>query len=179
MTGEVVMLKFAADCPAGTVIVAGTWEAESLELKVTTVPPAGAVPLRVTVPVELVPPVTELGEIVTKWIATEAPTMKPELTVLLFKVAEKFTHTFELDPEVVILNDFEVCPAGTVTLNGTCATALLEVSTTMAPPAGAGFVNVTVPVLADPPVTVLGKDEIVCMAIEEPMPKPQLAVTVL
>ena len=65
VTGEVVMLKFTDDCPAGTVTVAGTWAAGSLELKVTTVPPVGAVPVRVTVPVELVPPVTELGEIVT------------------------------------------------------------------------------------------------------------------
>src|SRR5258708_21048279 len=50
-----------------------------------------------------------------------------------------------------------VLPAGTATLEGTLAAPLLLESVTCAPPAGAGPLNVTVPV-ADcrPPITLVG-----------------------
>ncbi len=64
-TGVVVMLKVAEVWPAWMVTVGGTWAAGLVELRLTTVPPVGATPLSVTVPTELVPPVTLLGEIVT------------------------------------------------------------------------------------------------------------------
>ena len=48
-------------------------------------------------------------------------------------------------------------PAGTVTLEGTLAAPLLLESITCAPPAGAGPLNVTVPVDdCVPPVTLVG-----------------------
>ena len=50
-----------------------------------------------------------------------------------------------------------VAPAATVTLNGTIAAAVLLVeSATVAPPAGAGPLNVTVPVEGVPPMTLVG-----------------------
>src|SRR6267142_378261 len=52
-----------------------------------------------------------------------------------------------------------VAPAGTATLEGTLAAPLLLESATCAPPAGAGPLNVTVPVEEFPPVTLLGFSE--------------------
>ena len=50
-----------------------------------------------------------------------------------------------------------VLPAETVTLAGTCTTALLLlVSPTVLPPLGAGPLSVTVPVEESPPTTVAG-----------------------
>lgn len=47
--------------PAATVTVAGTVALAVLEVKVTAVPPVGAIPLKVTVPVEVAPPWTDVG----------------------------------------------------------------------------------------------------------------------
>jgi len=49
-----------------------------------------------------------------------------------------------------------VAPAATVTLDATVAEVLLLERFTMAPPAGAAPLRVTVPVEGDPPVTLLG-----------------------
>ena len=58
---------------------------------------------------------------------------------------------------VLIVNVVPVLPAGTVTLEGTLAAALLLESVTAAPPAGAGPLSVTVPVdVCEPPVTLAG-----------------------
>ena len=61
-TGEVVTVKLALVDPAGTVTEAGTVAAAvSLLVRLTGIPPAGAGPVSVTVPVELVPPCTDAG----------------------------------------------------------------------------------------------------------------------
>jgi hypothetical protein len=57
----VATVKLALVCPAATVTLAGTVAAVLLRDNVTTVPPVGAAAVRVTVPVELAPPVTVLG----------------------------------------------------------------------------------------------------------------------
>jgi hypothetical protein len=51
--------------PAAMVMLEGTWASVLLEVRLTVIPPLGAVPLRVTVPVLELPPVTELGDAVT------------------------------------------------------------------------------------------------------------------
>ena len=53
---------------------------------------------------------------------------------------------------VVIVKDAEVCPANTVTLDGTLANPLELLSDTTTPPDGAGAVRVTVACTGEPPV---------------------------
>jgi len=57
---------------------------------------------------------------------------------------------------VLTMNVALVAPEGTATLEGTLAAPLLLESATCAPLAGAGPLNVTVPVEEFPPVTLLG-----------------------
>src|SRR5262249_11347587 len=56
--------------------------------------------------------------------------------------------------DVVIVNVAEVCPAGTVTNGGACASVVLVAIGLEAPPAGAAPVSVTVPVTLLPPVAL-------------------------
>ena len=67
-------------------------------------------------------------------------------------LAEVVTRTMDVFTVKVAL----VAPAGTVTLVGTLAAALLLESRTCAPPAGAGPLSVTVPVEEFPPATLVG-----------------------
>ena len=61
LTALVVTVNGALVAPAGTVTLPGTVAAELSLDSVTCAPPAGAGPSRVTVPVELLPPVTVVG----------------------------------------------------------------------------------------------------------------------
>jgi|SRR5271165_3185010 len=87
-TGLVVTLKVAVVIPAVTVTVAGTCAAAALLLdRVTTAPPAGAGPFKVTVPVEVLPPKTDAGlmlteETVGKELKLNAETFAPLIVVL-------------------------------------------------------------------------------------------------
>lgn len=66
-TGLVVTVKVAVVAFGGTVTFAGTLAAPGLLLdKLTTAPLAGAGPVRVTVPVDKVPPITVVGFSVTE-----------------------------------------------------------------------------------------------------------------
>jgi hypothetical protein len=66
-TGLVVMVKVAVVAPAVTATLTGAWAAAVLLLdSVTTAPPAGACPLKVTVPVDGFPPSTDDGLRVTE-----------------------------------------------------------------------------------------------------------------
>jgi len=68
-------------------------------------------------------------------------------------VAEVLTTTTDVFTGNVAL----IAPAGTVTLEGTLAAALLLASAICAPPMGAGPLNVTLPVEdCTPPITLVG-----------------------
>ena len=62
VTLAVVMVKVTLAAPAGTVTLAGTAAEALLSLNATTAPPDPAGAFRVTVPVELFPPLTLEGE---------------------------------------------------------------------------------------------------------------------
>ena len=66
-TAEVVTVNVAFTLPAATVTLAGTCATLVLLLdKATASPPAGAAPLRVTVPVDELPPTKVVGLSVTE-----------------------------------------------------------------------------------------------------------------
>src|SRR5437879_12164695 len=84
-TALVVARKLALLAPAGTVTLAGTAATLGLLLESeTTVPPVGAGPLRVTVPVEdCVPPITLVGLSVSDERVTPGGVTVSEAAVLV------------------------------------------------------------------------------------------------
>jgi hypothetical protein len=155
-TASVVTVKVAEVFPAVTVTFAGTVAAAVLPLASDTeIPPVGAAPLRVTVPVALFPPTTLVGFSVT--LDTDGGFMVRVAFALPPRVAVTVAVATAATGWVVTVNVAEVLPAGTVTLLGTVAAdVLLLERVTAAPPIGAAPLSVTVPVEDDPPVTVLG-----------------------
>jgi hypothetical protein len=117
-------VKLALVDPAGIVTLAGTCATGTLLLcRVTTAPPAGAAPFKVTVPVELFPPTTDVG-----FLAMEERVGALTVSVVVIVspyVPDIVTEVFVDTGLVVIVNVAEVAPAATVTLAGTCATAVL------------------------------------------------------
>ncbi len=70
-TVPVLTVKLADEEPAGTVTLAGTVAAAVLLLdSVTTTPPEGAAADNVTVPCEVLPPVTDVGLRLTEFKVT-------------------------------------------------------------------------------------------------------------
>ena len=159
VTEVVVTVKVALLAPAGTVTLAGTLVALELSDSDTTVPPLGAAPVRVTVPVEALPPVTLVG------LRLNAESVGPPdggltvsgaVRVTPPKTAETVADVAAVTEVVVTVKVLLVAPAGTVTLAGTLVALEFSESDTTAPPLGAAPVRVTVPVEVLPPVTLLG-----------------------
>jgi len=156
-TGLVLTVNVPVVAPPATVTLAGTVAAAVLLLlSVTTVPPVGAGPFSVTVPVDGVPPVTDVGFKLTE-LEAGALTVSPAVCVVLLYVAEMVTDVLLATGLVLTVNVPVVAPPATVTLAGTVAAAVLPLlSVTTAPLLGAGPFRVTVPVDELPPVTVVG-----------------------
>jgi hypothetical protein len=156
---RVWMVKRALVAPAGTVTVLDTLARLELLRNCTTTPPAGAGPLRVTVPVAVLPPHTVVGLIVSDWSVTLGEGLTVRVAVRETPPAEAVIVTLvALETAFVLTVKFAlVAPAGTVTVLGTAATlGLLLLRFTTKPPDGAGAVSVTVPVLPLPPTTLVG-----------------------
>jgi hypothetical protein len=146
----------------GTVTVAGSVAIVMSPLvSVTSIPPAGAVPFNVTVPVEVwpdTPPTMEAGlrdtlaTAVAKGVTVRVALWLPLSVVVIKAVACETTES------LVTVKVAVVAPAATVTFAATVAAAVLLLdSATAIPPVGAGPFRVTVPVeFLDPPVTDVG-----------------------
>lgn len=152
-----VTVNVAVVAPAATVTLLGTVAAEVLLLvSVTLAPPDGAGPFSVTVAVDRLPAAAVVGLSVTE-LGTRAITVRTALAAVLLYEHEIVALELLVTVLLVTVNVAVVAFAATVTLAGTVATeVLLLVSVTTAPPAGAGPLNVTVPVDVLPPVTEAG-----------------------
>src|SRR5579883_1203073 len=144
-TEIVVMVNVADVCPEATVTFAGTLAALELLESETDAPPEGAAPLRVTVPVEVAPPVTLVGLTVSEdRFGAGALTVNVAVFVTLLYVP-LIVAVVLADTEVVVtVKVADVCPELTVTLPGTDADALLLDRFTVMPLEGAALLRVTV-----------------------------------
>ena len=154
-TGWVVTVNVAVLDPAATVTEVGTEANAESEARITTAPPPGAIPVRVTVQVELAPPYTEGGTVMSE-VSCGASTPSLAVFVTPLRTAEIVAETFELTAVGVTAKVAEDPPAGLVTDGGTVAARLLDASDTVVPPVGAGPLRVTVPVDPSPPKTNAG-----------------------
>jgi hypothetical protein len=155
----VLTVKVALVLPAAMVTLEGTVATDVFPLvSVTTAPPEGALPLRVTVPVELLPPLTLVGfRVNEERLTLEAGKMVREACAELDPSVPVITAVvFVVTDVVVTVKEALVLPAATVTLPSTLADALLLESVTTEPPGGAPAVRLTVPVEVFPPVTSIG-----------------------
>lgn len=82
-TGIVVTVNVAVVAFAATVTLSGTIAAGLLLVRVTTAPPAGAAALSVTVPVDGLPPLTEVGRTLTELRAADLTVNVAVLMTLL------------------------------------------------------------------------------------------------
>jgi len=144
----VLTVKFALLFPAGTVMLDGTVATDVLLLEsVTIAPPEGAAAVRVTVPVELFPPLTVVGLRVREESVTAdaGVTVRDACAELDPRVAVITAVVVVVTDVVVIVNVALVAPEATVTLLGTLAEELLLDKLTTEPPDGAAALRVTVP----------------------------------
>ena len=148
----------AVVAPASTVTLAGTVAAALPLDRATRVPPTGAGAFKVTVAVELAsPPTTVVGFRESKetdgGFTVRTAVCETELKVAVIVEVATEPTAIEVTGKVV-----EAEPAGTVTLAGTVAAAVLLLDrVTTAPPVGAFPFRVTVAVeFARPPVTLVG-----------------------
>jgi hypothetical protein len=157
-TAVVVIVKVAVVAPAATVTEVGSVAFAVLDARETAIPPVGAAPLRVTVPVDGLPPMTVDGESVSP-VSTGGFIVSVAVFEVPARVAVIVTEA-ELETAVVLIgNVAELDPAVTVTLVGSVALVLLEVRLTVIPPVPAGPLRLTVPVEALPPMTEVGETD--------------------
>ena len=158
LTGTVVIVNVAVVAPEVTTTLAGGVALPELEDSVTEVPPVGAAPLSVTLPMEEELPTTVVG-LSVKAVRVAGLIVRLAVFDALYSVPVIVADTEVATGMVVTVNVAEVAPAATTTEVGTVAPRLFELRATVLPPAGAGPVSVTVPAELAPPVTEVGESE--------------------
>ncbi|HWD38582.1 MAG TPA: hypothetical protein VG944_07015 [Fimbriimonas sp.] len=154
-TAIVVIVKVALVAPAATVTVAGAVAAALLLLSATESPPVGAALLIVTVPVEVLPPITVVGE-TERAVTVGAVTVKVADLVTALKVPLIVTGVSVATAVVVAVKVPVVAPAAIVTEDGVVTEVELLERLTTKPPVGAAEPMVAVPVDEAPPATLVG-----------------------
>jgi hypothetical protein len=150
VTGKVTVVPM-------TVALAGTVATEvSLLRSVMTVPPVGAAPSSVTLPVADEPLPTTLAGVSVSEIGTAAVTVRGAVRVTPFKVAETSNVVVFPTGWVVIANVPEIEPDVKITFSGTVAAAAFPLERETVRLEAAGAVSVTVPVAEAPPGTLCG-----------------------
>jgi hypothetical protein len=156
-TTLVVTVNVALVAPAATVTLAGVADDALSSDSVTKVPPVGAGPFKVTVPIEELPPNTLTGFITTEesargTIASEPVCVDPLNVPVIVTGVEVVTAL------VVTVKVAVVAPVATTTLAGVVANVLLSDSVTVlcAAVPTAGPFKVTVPIEGLAPATVAG-----------------------
>jgi hypothetical protein len=187
VTGDVDTVNAAVVAPAATTTLGGT-VAETLLLdSVTSSPPAGAAPFKVTVPAAVPPPgtlaglsatVATPGDDTVRTVDCEAP------AYIAVMVAVMSTPT----ASVVTVKDALVPPVGTVTLTGSGTDdGWVVVRSTATPGALAAPLSVTVPVVEPPPTsddglmvideTASGPTVSTALAVDVPTPAVMVTLT--
>ncbi len=118
-----------------------------LLVSVITAPPEGAAPFRVTVPVELFPPLTLVGfKVSEERLTLDVGVMVSDACAELDPSVAVITAVVVVVTDVVVMVKVAlVLPDATVTLLGTLAEPLLLESETTLPPDGAAADRFTVP----------------------------------
>lgn len=151
-TAELFTTKVAEFEFAGISTDAGTVTAELSDATETADPPVGAGPDMVTVPVALLPPVTDVGETETLEMVGA---VNVRVAIAVEEADEAVSVTGVSDGTAVVdtVNDAEFELPFTVTDAGTVAAALFDVRLTTVSEAAVPF-RVTVPVNELPPTVV-------------------------
>lgn len=116
--GVVLIVNVAVEEPPGTVTLAGTVAIVLLLLVIATTIPVAAIPVRVIVPVDVLPPTTLVG--LSDSDDTEGPrTVTVAVRVVPFRTADMTDEVFAATGFVVTTKVAVLLPAGKVKLAGT------------------------------------------------------------
>ena len=158
-TARDVILKVPLDIPASTLTVAGTTAFVELEVRPIVSPAVGAIPSRVTVPIDVPPPATRLGETETE-VSAAGLIAKDAVLVDRLKVPEIVAMVLAPVADVVITNVADEAPLGTFTIGGTTAIFVDDLSEIEMPLVGAAPLTYSVPMAWFPPLTADGTIDI-------------------
>jgi hypothetical protein len=154
-----VIVNVALVAPAGIVICVGTERREDDLVSVIEIPPTGAGPVRLTVPVP-VRPLTMVVGVADRAESAGGMTVNVADALRLGPFAVTRTDVLALTALVVMVKVVLEVPAAMVTLTGTEAIAgVADWSPTTTPPVGAALPSRTVAVEAFPPATEVGESE--------------------